>query len=49
MEQWSLRAMMVVSQQDPFGIGPPQFTTFFRAMITLEGSLTTLCPGHLFI
>jgi len=33
-----------------FGISlPPEFSTFFRAMITLEGTLTTLCPGYLVI
>jgi ubiquinone biosynthesis protein len=33
-----------------FGITlPPEFSTFFRAMITLEGTLTTLCPGYLVI
>jgi len=33
-----------------FGIAlPPEFTTFFRALVTLEGTLTTLCPGYLVI
>ena len=33
-----------------FGINlPPEFTTFFRALITLEGTLTTLSPGYLAI
>jgi ubiquinone biosynthesis protein len=33
-----------------FGIAlPPEFSTFFRAMVTLEGTLTTLCPGYLVI
>jgi ubiquinone biosynthesis protein len=33
-----------------FGISlPPEFSTFFRAMVTLEGTLTTLCPGYLVI
>jgi ubiquinone biosynthesis protein len=33
-----------------FGIVlPPEFSTFFRAMVTLEGTLTTLCPGYLVI
>jgi ubiquinone biosynthesis protein len=33
-----------------FGITlPPEFSTFFRAMVTLEGTLTTLCPGYLVI
>ena len=35
-----------------FGFGitlPPEFSTFFRAMVTLEGTLTTLCPGYLVI
>jgi ubiquinone biosynthesis protein len=30
-----------------FGITlPPEFGTLFRALITLEGTLTTLCPGY---
>ncbi|MEA2932099.1 MAG: ubiquinone biosynthesis protein, partial [Actinomycetota bacterium] len=30
-----------------FGIAlPPEFSTFFRALVTLEGTLTTLCPGY---
>jgi ubiquinone biosynthesis protein len=30
-----------------FGITlPPEFSTFFRAMVTLEGTLTTLRPGY---
>lgn len=49
MEQWSLRAMMVVSQQDPVRDRPASVHHLLRAMITLEGSLTTLCPGYLFI
>ncbi len=28
---------------------PPEFSTFFRALITLEGTLTTLRPGYLVI
>lgn len=28
---------------------PPEFTTFFRALVTLEGTLTTLSPGYLVI
>ncbi len=33
-----------------FGITlPPEFGTFFRALITLEGTLTTLAPGYLVI
>jgi ubiquinone biosynthesis protein len=33
-----------------FGISlPPEFTTFFRALVTLEGTLTTLAPGYLVI
>ena len=33
-----------------FGIAlPPEFSTFFRAIVTLEGTLTTLCPGYLVI
>ncbi|HEX2273193.1 MAG TPA: AarF/ABC1/UbiB kinase family protein [Acidimicrobiales bacterium] len=33
-----------------FGITlPPEFSTFFRAMVTLEGTLTTLSPGYLVI
>ncbi len=33
-----------------FGIAlPPEFGTFFRALITLEGTLTTLSPGYLVI
>ncbi len=33
-----------------FGISvPPELTTFFRALVTLEGSLTTLSPGYLAI
>jgi ubiquinone biosynthesis protein len=33
-----------------FGIAlPPEFGTFFRALITLEGTLTTLKPGYLVI
>jgi ubiquinone biosynthesis protein len=33
-----------------FGITlPPEFSTFFRALVTLEGTLTTLCPGYLVI
>jgi ubiquinone biosynthesis protein len=33
-----------------FGIVlPPEFSTFFRAIVTLEGTLTTLCPGYLVI
>jgi ubiquinone biosynthesis protein len=27
----------------------PEFSTFFRATVTLEGTLTTLCPGYLVI
>jgi ubiquinone biosynthesis protein len=26
---------------------PPEAATFFRALVTLEGTLTTLCPGYL--
>ena len=34
----------------PFGIVlPPEFSTLFRAMGTLEGMLITLAPGYLFI
>ena len=30
-----------------FGINlPPEFSTFFRALVTLEGTLTTLSPGY---
>lgn len=30
-----------------FGIAlPPELSTFFRALVTLEGTLTTLCPGY---
>jgi ubiquinone biosynthesis protein len=33
-----------------FGITlPPEFSTFFRALVTLEGTLTTLAPGYLVI
>jgi ubiquinone biosynthesis protein len=33
-----------------FGINlPPEFSTFFRALVTLEGTLTTLAPGYLVI
>ena len=33
-----------------FGIAlPPEFSTFFRALVSLEGTLTTLCPGYLVI
>jgi ubiquinone biosynthesis protein len=33
-----------------FGISlPPEFGTFFRALVTLEGTLTTLAPGYLMI
>jgi ubiquinone biosynthesis protein len=33
-----------------FGISlPPEFSTFFRALVTLEGTLTTLSPGYLVI
>lgn len=33
-----------------FGITlPPELSTFFRAMVTLEGTLTTLSPGYLVI
>jgi ubiquinone biosynthesis protein len=33
-----------------FGIVlPPEFSTFFRALVTLEGTLTLLCPGFLVI
>jgi ubiquinone biosynthesis protein len=33
-----------------FGISlPPEFGTFFRALVTLEGTLTTLSPGYLMI
>ena len=33
-----------------FGINlPPELSTFFRALITLEGTLTTLSPGYLVI
>jgi ubiquinone biosynthesis protein len=33
-----------------FGVTlPPEFGTFFRALITLEGTLTTLSPGYLMI
>jgi ubiquinone biosynthesis protein len=33
-----------------FGISlPPEFSTYFRALATLEGSLTTLSPGFLII
>jgi ubiquinone biosynthesis protein len=28
---------------------PPEFSTFFRALVTLEGTLTTLSPGYLVI
>jgi ubiquinone biosynthesis protein len=28
---------------------PAEFSTFFRALVTLEGTLTTLCPGYLVI
>ena len=34
----------------PFGVSlPPEFSTFFRALVTLEGTLTTLSPGFLVI
>ncbi len=33
-----------------FGVAlPPEFSTFFRALVTLEGTLTTICPGYLVI
>ena len=33
-----------------FGISlPPEFSTFFRALVTLEGTLSTLFPGYLVI
>src|ERR687886_10644 len=33
-----------------FGITlPPEFSTFFRAMVTLEGTLNVLAPGYLVI
>jgi ubiquinone biosynthesis protein len=33
-----------------FGISlPPEFSTFICALVTLEGTLTTLCPGYLVI
>jgi ubiquinone biosynthesis protein len=33
-----------------FGVSlPPEFSTFFRALVTLEGTLTTLSPGFLII
>src|SRR5919201_6477117 len=33
-----------------FGITlPPEFSTFFRALVTLEGTITTLAPGYLVI
>jgi ubiquinone biosynthesis protein len=33
-----------------FGINlPPEFSTFFRALVTLEGTLTILSPGYLVI
>ena len=33
-----------------FGITlPPEFSTYFRALVTLEGTLTTLSPGYLVI
>jgi ubiquinone biosynthesis protein len=33
-----------------FGIVlPPEFGTFFRALVTLEGTLVLLCPGYLVI
>jgi ubiquinone biosynthesis protein len=33
-----------------FGIVlPPEFSTFFRALVTLEGTLIVLCPGFLVI
>jgi predicted unusual protein kinase regulating ubiquinone biosynthesis (AarF/ABC1/UbiB family) len=35
-----------------FAVGinlPPEFSTFFRALVTLEGTLTTLSPGYLVI
>jgi ubiquinone biosynthesis protein len=33
-----------------FGINlPPEFSTFFRALVILEGTLTTLSPGYLVI
>ena len=33
-----------------FGITlPPEFSTFFRALVTLEGTLTMLSPGYLVI
>jgi ubiquinone biosynthesis protein len=33
-----------------FGINlPPEFSTFFRALVTLEGTLATLSPGYLVI
>ena len=33
-----------------FGIAlPPEFSTFFRALVTLEGTLTVVCPGYLVI
>lgn len=33
-----------------FGVSlPPEFGTFFRALVTLEGTLTTLAPGYLMI
>jgi ubiquinone biosynthesis protein len=33
-----------------YGINlPPEFSTFFRALVTLEGTLTTLSPGYLAI
>jgi ubiquinone biosynthesis protein len=31
-----------------FGVAlPPEFSTFFRALVTVEGTLTTICPGYL--
>src|SRR5204863_9557833 len=33
-----------------FGVSlPPEFSTFFRALVTLEGTLKTLSPGFLII
>jgi ubiquinone biosynthesis protein len=33
-----------------FGIAlAPELSTFFRALVTLEGTLTTICPGYLVI
>lgn len=30
-----------------FGVTlPPEFSTFFRALVTLEGTIVTLCPGY---